>query len=115
MRCCRPRMRPLKPRHCSGRPTIAARPWTPPPPPIGSQWPAGACTPRLWRLRHNHCRSARANARSPSFVSQGLSNRDIADRLVVSTRTVEGHIYRACIKLDVTAREGLSDGDSPGP
>jgi ATP/maltotriose-dependent transcriptional regulator MalT len=43
-----------------------------------------------------------------NFVSQGLSNRDIADRLVVSTRTVEGHIYRACIKLDVTDREGLA-------
>ena len=42
------------------------------------------------------------------FVSHGLSNRDIADRLVVSTRTVEGHIYRACIKLDVTDREGLA-------
>ncbi|MGA9492630.1 MAG: helix-turn-helix transcriptional regulator, partial [Mycobacterium sp.] len=42
------------------------------------------------------------------FVAQGLSNRDIADRLVVSTRTVEGHIYRACIKLDVTDREGLA-------
>jgi DNA-binding NarL/FixJ family response regulator len=43
-----------------------------------------------------------------NFVSQGLTNRDIADRLVVSTRTVEGHIYRACIKLDVTDREGLA-------
>jgi DNA-binding NarL/FixJ family response regulator len=43
-----------------------------------------------------------------NFVSQGLSNRDIADRLVVSSRTVEGHIYRACIKLDVTDREGLA-------
>jgi DNA-binding CsgD family transcriptional regulator len=43
-----------------------------------------------------------------SFVAQGMSNRDIADRLVVSTRTVEGHIYRACIKLDVTDREGLA-------
>jgi DNA-binding NarL/FixJ family response regulator len=43
-----------------------------------------------------------------NFVAQGLSNRDIADRLVVSPRTVEGHIYRACIKLDVTDREGLA-------
>jgi DNA-binding NarL/FixJ family response regulator len=34
-----------------------------------------------------------------NFVSQGLSNRDIADRPVISSRTVEGHIYRACIKL----------------
>lgn len=43
-----------------------------------------------------------------NFVAQGLGNRDIADRLVVSTRTVEGHIYRACIKLDVSDREGLA-------
>ncbi|MDH6243567.1 LuxR family transcriptional regulator [Mycobacterium sp. OTB74] len=43
-----------------------------------------------------------------NFVAQGLGNRDIADRLVVSPRTVEGHIYRACIKLDVTDREGLA-------
>jgi DNA-binding NarL/FixJ family response regulator len=43
-----------------------------------------------------------------NFVAAGLSNREIADRLVVSTRTVEGHIYRACIKLDVSDREGLA-------
>jgi len=43
-----------------------------------------------------------------NFVAQGLGNRDIADRLVVSPRTVEGHIYRACIKLDVSDREGLA-------
>jgi DNA-binding NarL/FixJ family response regulator len=43
-----------------------------------------------------------------NFVAQGCSNRDIAERLVVSTRTVEGHIYRACIKLDVSDREGLA-------
>jgi len=43
-----------------------------------------------------------------NFVAQGSSNRDIAERLVVSTRTVEGHIYRACIKLDVSDREGLA-------
>jgi len=43
-----------------------------------------------------------------NFVARGCSNRDIAERLVVSTRTVEGHIYRACIKLDVSDREGLA-------
>ena len=31
-------------------------------------------------------------------VAAGLSDRVIADRLTVSTRTVDGHIYRACIK-----------------
>ena len=42
------------------------------------------------------------------LVAAGLSNRDIADRLVVSVRTVEGHLYRACIKLDISDREDLA-------
>ncbi|MBV8179961.1 MAG: helix-turn-helix transcriptional regulator [Mycobacterium sp.] len=42
------------------------------------------------------------------LVAQGLSNREIAERLVVSTRTVESHIYHACIKVDVSDREGLA-------
>jgi DNA-binding NarL/FixJ family response regulator len=41
-------------------------------------------------------------------VAAGLSNRDIADRLTVSVRTVEGHLYRACIKLDISDREELA-------
>ncbi|SLI01439.1 response regulator containing a CheY-like receiver domain and an HTH DNA-binding domain [Mycobacteroides abscessus subsp. abscessus] len=36
-----------------------------------------------------------------------MSNRQIADRLTVSVRTVEGHLYRACMKMDVTDRESL--------
>ena len=43
-----------------------------------------------------------------NLVAGGLTNREIADRLVVSTRTVEGHIYRACIKLDVSERDDLA-------
>jgi DNA-binding NarL/FixJ family response regulator len=43
-----------------------------------------------------------------NLVAAGLSNREIADRLVVSARTVEGHIYRACVKLGVSDREGLA-------
>ncbi|MGV0744644.1 LuxR C-terminal-related transcriptional regulator [Mycolicibacterium sp. XJ870] len=42
------------------------------------------------------------------LVAQGLSNREIAERLTVSVRTVEGHIYRACIKLDVADRDELA-------
>ena len=33
-----------------------------------------------------------------NLVAAGLTNRDIADRLTVSVRTVEGHLYRACTK-----------------
>ncbi|MFF0817380.1 LuxR C-terminal-related transcriptional regulator [Rhodococcus sp. NPDC003318] len=44
-----------------------------------------------------------------SMVAVGMSNREIAERLVVSVRTVEGHIYRACTKLDVPDRIGLAD------
>lgn len=43
-----------------------------------------------------------------ALIAEGLSNRDIADKLTVSVRTVEGHIYRACIKLDISDREELA-------
>ncbi|MBS1691370.1 MAG: helix-turn-helix transcriptional regulator [Actinobacteria bacterium] len=43
-----------------------------------------------------------------NLVAAGLSNREIADRLTVSVRTVEGHLYRACIKLDISDREELA-------
>ena len=43
-----------------------------------------------------------------NLVAAGLSNKDIADRLVVSVRTIEGHLYRACIKLDISDREDLA-------
>ncbi|MDQ1701906.1 MAG: hypothetical protein QOF57_1158, partial [Frankiaceae bacterium] len=42
-----------------------------------------------------------------TLIAAGLSNRDIAERLVVSVRTVEGHIYRACARLDVGDRGSL--------
>ena len=44
-----------------------------------------------------------------NMVAAGLSSPEIAKQLVVSTRTVEGHIYRACIKLDVSDREALTE------
>ncbi len=43
-----------------------------------------------------------------SMVAAGLSSRQIAERLFVSVRTVEGHIYRASMKLDVTDRKGFA-------
>jgi DNA-binding CsgD family transcriptional regulator len=41
------------------------------------------------------------------LVVVGLSNRQIADRLVVSVRTVEGHLYRLFTKLGINNRDQL--------
>lgn len=43
-----------------------------------------------------------------TLAAGGLSNRQIAERLVVSVRTVENHLYRACGKLGITDRAGLA-------
>jgi DNA-binding NarL/FixJ family response regulator len=43
-----------------------------------------------------------------NLAGAGISNKEIADRLVVSVRTVEGHLYRACTKLDISDREQLA-------
>ncbi|HVE96635.1 MAG TPA: LuxR C-terminal-related transcriptional regulator [Pseudonocardiaceae bacterium] len=43
-----------------------------------------------------------------TLAAGGLSNRQIAERLVVSVRTVEGHLYRACTKLGTSDRAGLA-------
>ena len=43
-----------------------------------------------------------------ALAAAGLSDREIAERLTVSVRTVEGHLYRAYAKLGVTRREQLA-------
>jgi DNA-binding CsgD family transcriptional regulator len=42
------------------------------------------------------------------LVVAGLSNRDIAERLVMSVRTVEGHVYRACQRVGAQSRDELA-------
>jgi DNA-binding CsgD family transcriptional regulator len=41
-------------------------------------------------------------------VSNGMSNREIAQAMSVSVRTIEGHIYKASSKAGVTSRAELS-------
>lgn len=55
-----------------------------------------------------------------SLAAAGLSNKEIAERLVMSVRSVEGHILRACQRTGIHSRRGLialvtertSDGDT---
>jgi DNA-binding NarL/FixJ family response regulator len=41
-------------------------------------------------------------------VSEGLTNREIASSLILSTKTVEAHLSRAFSKLGVTSRTQLA-------
>lgn len=43
------------------------------------------------------------------LVSQGLSNKDIAEAMSLSVRTVEGHVYQASTKAGVSSRAELSE------
>nr|WP_197515066.1 LuxR family transcriptional regulator [Mycobacterium sp. 1245805.9] len=42
------------------------------------------------------------------LIGAGLSNREVAERLTVSVRTVESHIYRAMSKTGTTTRDELA-------
>ena len=42
------------------------------------------------------------------LIGEGLSNRAVAERLTVSVRTIESHIYRAMSKTGTTSRDELA-------
>ena len=42
------------------------------------------------------------------LIAEGLSNQAIAERLTLSVRTVESHIYRAMLKTGTTGRDELA-------
>ena len=66
-----------------------------------------AATPPLRDVGPSALLSAR-ELEVAQLAATGRSNREIADALVLSERTVENHLYRAFTKLGVTAREDLS-------
>jgi DNA-binding CsgD family transcriptional regulator len=47
--------------------------------------------------------------RVAQLAGAGLPNREIAQHLFITTRTVEGHLTHAYQKLDVTSREQLPE------
>ncbi|WP_461154481.1 ATP-binding protein [Saccharopolyspora tripterygii] len=44
-----------------------------------------------------------------ALVAEGLTNRDIAERLVLSPRTVDGHVEKALTKLGFTSRTQIAN------
>jgi DNA-binding NarL/FixJ family response regulator len=68
----------------------------------------GARTPALTALANPLPLTAREREIA-TLAATGLSNREIAERLVVSVRTVEGHLYRATTKLGVADRARLAE------
>jgi len=65
----------------------------------------GLCTPAL----RNPVRQTMTDRQREiiELVAAGLSNKEIAERLVTSVRTVEGHVYRAYQRLGAGSREEL--------
>jgi DNA-binding CsgD family transcriptional regulator len=67
----------------------------------------GASTPVLRRVSERLPLTARERE-IVVLLGEGLSSPAIAERLTVSARTVEGHIYRAMAKTGVASREELA-------
>jgi DNA-binding NarL/FixJ family response regulator len=49
------------------------------------------------------------------LIAQGLSNRDIAARLVISARTAETHVEHIMVKLGLTARAQIAAWTATNP
>jgi DNA-binding NarL/FixJ family response regulator len=67
----------------------------------------GGVLPRIDGLDSTATALTRREAQLVELAAQGLSNAEIADRLVLSVRTVETHLYRAMQKLGVSDRREL--------
>ncbi|MFC9839689.1 response regulator transcription factor [Rhodococcus sp. NPDC127530] len=53
-----------------------------------------------------------------TLAAQGLSNKQIAEKMTLSVRTVEGHLHRASLKTGVSGRDDLGamvTGDQSPP
>jgi DNA-binding CsgD family transcriptional regulator len=67
----------------------------------------GLCTPAL-RSPVTASPLTERQREVAELVAVGLSNKEIADRLLTSVRTVEGHLYRACQRVGAKTRSDLA-------
>ncbi len=77
--------------------------------PVGAVRPVPACSDPV-RLTARELEVA-------ALIAQGLSNREIAARLVISARTAETHVEHIMVKLGLTARAQVAAwaATNPGP
>jgi ATP/maltotriose-dependent transcriptional regulator MalT len=68
----------------------------------------GTCVPPIGSAKAGLAALTRREQEIARLAATGLSSRQIADRLAVSTRTVEGHLYRLYTKLGVSDRASLA-------
>jgi DNA-binding CsgD family transcriptional regulator len=66
----------------------------------------GASTPALRQASETLPLTDR-EAEVVMLIGEGLSSRAVAERLTLSVRTVESHIYRAMLKTGTTSRDEL--------
>ena len=67
----------------------------------------GGPAPAITELDPDSVKLTQREAQLVKLASEGLSNPEIADRLVLSVRTIESHLYRAMQKLGVNDRRDL--------
>ena len=67
----------------------------------------GGPAPVITELDPDSVKLTQREAQLVKLASDGLSNPEIADRLVLSVRTIESHLYRAMQKLGVNDRRDL--------
>ena len=65
--------------------------------------------------RRDLAASDQLTAQELQIAAQGLSNRDIAQRLYLSHRTISTHLYRIFPKLGITSRGELRSALSARP
>lgn len=68
----------------------------------------GAATTPALRAAAERLPLTEREAEIVMMIGQGMSNRAIAERLTVSVRTVESHVYRAMMKTGTTDRDQLA-------
>jgi DNA-binding NarL/FixJ family response regulator len=65
---------------------------------------------RGWRPASSPREQLSQETQIAELAAQGLSNREIGQRLFLSHRTVSSHLYRIFPKLGITSRNQLASG-----